>query len=138
MLILKTREGVEFQIDETDYELVSQSEWHISNELYVCNNRGKLHWILLGDAPEGLEWDHENRDKLDNRRHNLRAVTRSVNMRNRTERADNTSGRTGVYKRTRGYRAIIQMDGKAFHLGNFATFEEAVAAREKAEALLKD
>ena len=45
----------------------------------------------------------------------------------------NTSGATGVIKRGNRYRAYIMFKQKQYHLGYFATFEEAVAIRKQAE-----
>jgi hypothetical protein len=42
--------------------------------------------------------DHKDRDKLNNRFWNLRAVPNALNMRNTSKRVDNTSGVTGVSK----------------------------------------
>jgi hypothetical protein len=54
-----------------------------------------LHLRIL-NPPEGFQVDHMNRDKLDNRRENIRIVTPSENSRNCKLRADNSSGHTGV------------------------------------------
>lgn len=43
------------------------------------------------------------------------------------------NGVTGVTKRGNRYRAYITFKQKQYHLGYFATFEEAVAARKQAE-----
>jgi hypothetical protein len=52
-----------------------------------------LHTATL---PAGLDIDHIDGDKANNRAANLRAVTRSTNMRNVKRRVDNTSDHTGV------------------------------------------
>lgn len=52
---------------------------------------------------------------------------------NRGKFKNNTSGRTGVSKSGEIWVAYISQKGKMIRLGLFKTFEEAVAAREKAE-----
>ena len=41
-----------------------------------------MHRFITGPAPEGYEVDHINRNPSDNRRENLRFLTRKANMRN--------------------------------------------------------
>lgn len=79
--------------------------------------------------------DHINRDKTDNRISNLRLATRSENARNINRRRDNTSGITGVnfLPKTNRWTAKLTINGWNHFLGSFATKEEAVAARLKAE-----
>jgi hypothetical protein len=137
---------VPFQIDEADYEAVSRYTWSLDSQGYPTTNIGKqphcrlmrLHPFLLGNAPKGLEWDHENRDKLDNRRRNLRAVSHSANVRNQDLRIDNMSGHRGVAwdARDRKWRAHIFTNGKKHHLGSFDTKEAAITARLAAEKKL--
>lgn len=51
--------------------------------IYSKNNRYyPIHQMILGKAPKGLVIDHINRDKLDNRRKNLRFVTTAENNKN--------------------------------------------------------
>lgn len=52
--------------------------------------------ILNGEIPDGYHIDHVDGDKTNNRGQNLRAVPRSVNMRNCKRSRSNTSGVTGV------------------------------------------
>ena len=93
--------------------------------------------MCYGFYGEGLEVDHINHVRNDNRLVNLRFVTRSENRKNQSVSSKNTSGVTGVYfsKARKKYRAQIKVDWKVIHLGYFDTLEEAAAAR--AEANLK-
>ena len=122
---------IPFQIDEADYLLVIKYTWNINRGYVRCSAAGRLHNILLGPAPEGMEWDHENRDRLDNRRKNLRLVTAIVNRRNKTPRHDNTTGISGVCWKEDMKRWRATLSNK--HLGYFPTVEEAIQARRKAE-----
>lgn len=93
--------------------------------------------MCYGFYGEGLEVDHINHVRNDNRLVNLRFVTRSENMRNRSVSSNSTSGITGVYfsKARKKYIALIGVNRKLIYLGYFDTLEEAAAAR--AEANLK-
>lgn len=144
---LFTSKGVAFQIDDDDEFVVSRYSWSIGSNGYPMAHVGKgphlrtiyLHQFLLGKAPTGLEWDHENRDPLDNRRSNLRAVTHAFNSRNRSLNQNSTSGVRGVYwaKREGKWRARIGRGaGRHVHLGQFAEKAEAIAARRAAEESL--
>jgi uncharacterized protein (UPF0305 family) len=71
--------------------------------------------------------DHINKNKLDNRIENLREVTRSVNSLN--------NNAVNVSKNRYQYRVRIR--GK--HLGNYPTYEKAVAAAKQIkESILKE
>ena len=93
--------------------------------------------MCYGFYGEGLDVDHINHVRNDNRLVNLRFVTRGENQRNQSLSSKNTSGVTGVHfaKANKKYVAQIQVDRKVMHLGMFDTLEEAAAAR--AEANLK-
>ena len=96
-----------------------------------------LHVFLLGPAPDWLEWDHKNRDKSDNRRDNLHAVTPLENSRNRSLNYNNVSGYRGVSRDGRPYRkpwrVEIKVRGKVIRIGHFDDLEDAIAARIAAE-----
>ena len=93
--------------------------------------------MCYGFYGEGLEVDHINHVRNDNRLVNLRFVTHGENMRNKSVSSKSTTGVTGVdfLKAHKKYRARIRVDGETIHLGMFETLEEAAAAR--AEANLK-
>ena len=101
----------------------------------------QVHRIVMlmcyGFYGEGLEVDHINHVRNDNRLFNLRFVTHGENMRNKSVGSKNTSGVTGVSfsKAKKKYVAQIAVNWKVIHLGYFDTLEEAAAAR--AEANLK-
>lgn len=90
----------------------------------------RLAWLwMMGEWPSH-EVDHINGIKNDNRWCNLRAATRSQNCANARIQKSNTSGLKGASFKTREgmYEARISKDGKARHLGYFATAGEAHAA----------
>ncbi len=78
--------------------------------------------------------DHIDKNKQNNSISNLRLVNRCQNNQNKSIRKDNRSGATGVTILKNGkFKATIQAYYKKTNLGTFDTFEEAVAARKKAE-----
>jgi hypothetical protein len=128
--------GLVTLIDESDYPGVSALRWSLSPQGYavalVDGRRTPLHRFLMG-RNDPFEVDHINRHKLDNRRSNLRWVTRAGNIANSGPRKDCASGIKGVrcYSGASGgtwWRAQIRRDGKAMFLGSFSTPEAAAAA----------
>lgn len=108
---------------------------HVHGKLYPVHRVVML--MCYGFYGEGLDVDHINHVRNDNRLCNLRFVTRSENSKNQSLSSKNTSGVTGVdfAKANKKYRARITVDRKVICLGNYETLEEAAAAR--AEANLK-
>jgi hypothetical protein len=90
-------------------------------------------WLTV--TPEGMFVDHINHNTLDNRRQNLRIVTRAQNMQNRKgARSDCVSGVRGVawIKRRNRWAARLSIDGKVKEIGLFKTIEEAEKAVKEA------
>ena len=86
---------------------------------------------MTGGLPKE-DVDHINRVRSDNRWPNLRAATRSENLRNTTARSG-SSGRLGVtwHKGAKKWAAQGRLDGRHIHLGLFADLEEAAEAARK-------
>lgn len=84
--------------------------------------------------PEGFEVDHINRDRLDNRRQNLRVVTRHQNAIWRQGLPNSTSRFKGVgfHKSRNTWRAYIKVNGKSMNLGYFKYEEDAAYAYDAA------
>ena len=124
-------------IDPADAETVLAHRWSLNSKgyvtTYVKSRTVRLHRLLL-DAQPGEQIDHANRDKLDNRRANLRRATASQNNANMPPR------RGARYKGVshspgRGWRARLEYDGRKRHLGYYATAEEAALAYDDEAAL---
>lgn len=102
----------------------------------MLGHGGKLYrahhivWSMFkGSIPKGMEIDHINGNRADNRFENLRCVSKTENMRNRAIPVNNTSGEIGVQRRPNGkYQVCIS--GKT--VGTFASFDDAVIARRSA------
>lgn len=93
-LLRKDGKVVEVQIDDEDYDRISDYSWNacynknIKNyyitHSYKENGKSKnlfLHRLIM-NCPEGMVVDHINHDTTDNRKQNLRIVTQKENMQN--------------------------------------------------------
>lgn len=112
-----------------DYGYVKVS---IFNKRYMGH---RIIWLwMTGDWPEQI--DHINHNRADNRWINLRAVGYAENSKNRAMLSNNSSGVTGVRwkKANAKWYAGIGVNGRKIHLGCFASKDDAIAARQHAEA----
>ena len=84
-------------------------------------------WILStgNDIPEGMEIDHINGNKIDNRIENLRLVTNRQNQQNQKKHREGQL--VGCYfdKSNGKYQANIQISKKKVFLGRYKTEQEA-------------
>ena len=113
-------------IDIDDIERCKKVKWTTNGNGYVEGNskKYKLHRFIMDyDGP--LQIDHINRNKLDNRKENLRIV-------NQFENAQNV-GAHGVSfdKKANKWKAETQRYGKYFFIGLYQTKENAIIARNK-------
>lgn len=131
-------------IDSIDYELLSKYKWHICHDYAVTNRKAidanghlkrrliYLHKFII-NPPKGMEVDHINGNKLDNRRCNLRIATRSQNQINTKKISGCTSKYRGVswHKSAKKWRAQIQINGKKIPIGIFIDEIDAALAYNK-------
>jgi hypothetical protein len=136
------------KVDPRDYERLRKYEWLAQkgrNEFYavrrvaVGNGRKMapvyMHHEVI-DVPDGMVADHINRNRLDNRRANVRAATRSQNAFNCAK-----SSRRACSSRYKGLRwhaasgrwqVSIRANGRGFSVGSFADEVEAARAYDVA------
>jgi len=137
-------------IDSSDLDDVRQYRWCLADDYVVTSVRVdsgkfrqvKLHRHLLRtqlSALPGMDGDHISRDKLDNRRSNLRVATEAQNSANRSKHRNNTSGFVGVtrIRKTGRWEARISVDGSPRCLGTYGTAEEAARAYDTAALELR-
>lgn len=101
IIAIEDRYGNRAYIDEDDLEKVSKYTFckHQDGYFRTMVNRKTicLHNIILHNNDSNLVVDHINKCKLDNRKNNLRLITRKENTLNRKLSAKNKSGITGVH-----------------------------------------
>ena len=136
-------------VDADLYPILAQHRWHVSKGYAVRHIGGRknrsnvsMHHEVLRlrgrDVPSGMDTDHINRDRCDNRSENLRIVPRWVNCHNIAMRKNNTSGYRGVYwdnSRSR-WCAHFNVRGRQRHVGYYSTAHEAAAAWQDARLSL--
>lgn len=142
---IKLTQGYEAIVDDEDFEYLNQFKWYYCNG-YAMRNKllsieGETQGLvrmhrIINNTPEGLFTDHINRNKLDNRRSNLRTVTKSLNEHNKGIRTRNRSGVNGVcWNKSRNkWQVEIMVNRKHLFLGYYSTLEEASKARSKGES----
>lgn len=130
---LSGRNTGECVVSAEDYEGLSRYVWH-SNGIYAVRyHRSRpvlMHRQLLGlEEGDPREGDHINGDQMDNRRENLRIVTRSQNRQNLDPAG--YVGSTSKYRAVHWaadkgkWRACVRLEGKRTHLGYFDNEDEA-------------
>ena len=125
-------------VDIDDIDRVKKHRWCLNGKGYsITSVKGKtllLHHLIL-PFKRGYNTDHQNRNRLDNRRDNLRYATYSENCQNTSLRNDNSSGHSGVnwYKERRKWVARLSINGRRIYLGMFKNKQQAIRTRNVAE-----
>ncbi len=131
-------EGLIVLVDDDMYDQLNANKWQLNNSGYVSRTNirnGKAHMLFMHHVvmpkKEGYQIDHINRDKLDNRRSNLRYVTRSQQIANKGSHKGSRSKYKGVTYNPKNkyskWMANISVDKIGICLGSFDS--EEVAAR---------
>lgn len=132
-------EDVEFCFSPEDFEIISRFCWCLDNSNgylvardSTTNKKIYMHKVICNTDDQV---DHINRNRLDNRRSNLRPITQHKNKFNHNKRLDNTSGVIGVcwHSQISKWLAQIQIGNTHPYLGVYEKFEDAIVARLKAE-----
>lgn len=146
MIEIPLTQGKIALIDDEDFVIVSKHKWYYAQEsknygraktnIKKENGRGttlKMHTLIMR-PPKGFEVDHINHNPLDNRRSNLRVVTRSQNQKNMNKMSTNKSGYKGVshHKKSNKWQVHIMNNGNRVYLGLFVDLKVAAEAYNKA------
>lgn len=126
-------------IDAIDEELLTKHSWAVHGRYRRAKVEGRnvyLHRLIVG-AGDGDIVDHINGDTNDNRRANLRIVTRAESNQNRAARKDSRAPYKGITKPKQGrWVAQIMANKRYRRIGAFDTPEEAARAYDAAARLL--
>lgn len=127
-------------VDAADYEWLSQWRWSYGKRGYAYRRLSRtidahqhaiyMHHDVL-PVPAGMQVDHKNHNKLDNRRANLRLATQHQQARNQPPRRGvHTSRFKGVSRHVQSsrWRARIRIDGHQISGGLFINEEDAARA----------
>lgn len=122
-------------VDDEDYDRLASYRWAIKSGYARASVEGRsrvMHQLLL-ECPSHLRRDHINRNRLDNRKSNLRIATPTQNAANANLRKDNTSGFKGVTwnKGLARWKAQVRDGGKRLFLGYFTDAAEAARAYDR-------
>ena len=141
-------EGKYALVDQQDYYRLNYYNWTTKGSgerCYAvrleCDSKRmrfvSMHRAIMG-RPKGLQVDHRNRKRLDNRRENLRTATNSQNQynKNKTKRKTSSIYKGVTYIKSTGkWRAQIMFNRKNIALGEYD--EEVAAAKAYDEGAKK-
>jgi hypothetical protein len=136
MKYINLTQGKRTIVDDDNYEELHKYKWLCDTGYAVTKGypgvpKMKMH-RLVNKTPEGFDTDHINRNRLDNRRCNLRTVTHQQNLYNNRLRPRNKSGHRGICFRPSPYNKW-QVKLGCLYIGIFESLEEAVNIRRNLE-----
>ena len=142
---IKLTKGEYAIVDPEDFERLSQYKWHCTNYGYAARKipkglrKGSEQSIMmhreLCPVPDGMWVDHINRKRNDNRRANLRPVTRQQNCWNsRQNRRKSKTQYIGIHfnKNRRKWQVQLTVNGRQRGFGYYADETEAAKAYDEA------
>jgi len=123
LIVYNRKDNKEILFDVDDFDLVNKTTANINVYGYAqgyLNGKMQIIHRVIMNAPKGLQVDHINGNRLDNRKKNLRLATSQMNNHN------NTIAKGYVYdSRYKLYYARIAVNRKQIHIGSYKTEAEA-------------
>lgn len=115
-------------VDDEDFDELSKYSWYCSRSGYAARDErnlarteGAVVYMHKQLVQSDDKVDHINRNKIDNRKENLRPATNAENLSNRPMQVNNRSGYKGVsWSKVSGkWASEITVKGKKYYLGLF-------------------
>jgi hypothetical protein len=130
-------------VDDEDFDKLNQYKWQYHNGYaarYAGTGRQHHRRVFMHNEllypPDGMQVDHANLNKLDNRRCNLRLCTRSQNLGNVATKGGSSQHKGVYYVRRDGkWAAMIQVNRTRVWLGQYD--DEVTAAQAYDDAARK-
>lgn len=147
MKLITLYSGEEVAVDDEDYAELATYKWHrhhlgyAQRLVYKYISKGQyskksvlMHRHIM-KPPKNMVIDHINRDKLDNRKINLRVVTQAENTFNKGIQSNNKSGYRCIHWDNTRKKWVVQVKilNKNKFVGRFGDFQEAIRARDSYE-----
>ena len=128
------------QIDIEDLDRTLKRKWRMDNWRYASSGHSQhksQEYVTLQNylLKYNKTIDHIDRNRLNNRKYNLRKSNKKLNARNKSIRSNNTSGIIGVSwnKRDNNWETYISINYKKINLGSYNNINDAIITRLKAE-----
>jgi len=120
-----------FAVVSTAHADLAQVGWHLQPTGYVARSANRRTLLmhrhvaqLAGLQINGMQVDHRNGDRTDNRLENLRVASNAQNARNQTRKQDGATSRFKGVSRARApgrWQAHIRVNAKNVYLGTFGS-----------------
>ena len=140
--LIPLTQGKVAKVDIEDYEFLMQFNWAFVDKGYARRTikvdgqkkNERMHRVIANrmagrQLPISEQVDHEDGDRLNNRRDNLRIATHNQNSFN--VRRNSSFNLAGVAKNHKRFMANITAYKTSFYLGTFDTPEEAAWMRDQ-------
>lgn len=134
-----TNTNLEFYFDLKNFNKIKDYCWtsqkHKNAMRLVATDKNTGKQVKMHQVLGFTNYDHADRNELNNLESNLRPCTKSQNAQNLSVSVRNKSGVIGVWwmKKYCVWGANIQVNNKRYHLGSFIDKKDAIVARLKAE-----
>lgn len=135
MKIIHLSKGKQAIVDDEDFDYLNQWSWYFDryamrNEKVDGKRRKVLMHRVIMKTPTNKETDHINRDKLDNRKTNLRICTTSENQANKKKSLNKSSIYKGVSRFKDRWIAQVVCGKKLTFIGLFEQEHHAALAAD--------
>jgi hypothetical protein len=122
-------------VDNEDWGALSSFFWYFNGGYAATNSMGDKIYMqkFLMNTPKSMDTDHIDRNKLNNRRCNLRICTRSQNLGNRPSYVGSSIFKGVSWNsQAKKWKVYIMKNKKSFYLGRFSDELEAAKVYNKA------